>query len=114
MASKETISWASGGLCFGSSGEAVRLVAGGGGDLLPMELGARLELLEQLFSCSNSLVMSSVRTALDHLHVSTFLMSIHKTKRAMQSLVFSIVCHPLSVNFRALNALSVIYNSTIE
>ena len=46
MVSKETISWACGGLRFGSSGEAARLVARG--DSLPVELGARLELLEQL------------------------------------------------------------------
>ena len=46
MALKETISWASGGLRFGSSGEVAQRVAGG--DSLPMELGARLELLEQL------------------------------------------------------------------
>ena len=36
----------SGGLRFGSSGEAARLDAGG--DSFPMELGARLELLEKL------------------------------------------------------------------
>ena len=46
MASEETILWASGGFCFGSSGEAAWLVAGG--DSLPMDLGAKLELLEQL------------------------------------------------------------------
>ena len=43
---KEAVSWASGGLRFGSSGEAARLVAGE--DSFPMELSARLELLEQL------------------------------------------------------------------
>jgi len=57
-----------------------------------------------------------VRTALDHLHVSTLLWSVHQTKAAMQSLAFFIVCHPLSVNVHALtlNALSVIHNSTVE
>ena len=58
--------------------------------------------------------VSPVRTALDHMHFSTLLGSVHQTKRAMQSLVFFIVYHPLSVNVHALNVLLVIYNSTIE
>ena len=46
--------------------------------------------------------------------VSTLFGSIHQTKGATQSLVFFIVCHPLSVNVHILNALSVIENSTKE
>jgi len=56
--------------------------------------------------------VSPVRTALDHLHILTLLGSIHQIKAAMQSLVFFIVCHPLSVNVH--DALSVVYTSTIE
>ena len=58
--------------------------------------------------------VSPVRTAMDHMHVSTYLGSIHLAKRAMQSFVFFIVYHPLSVNVHALKAVSVIYNITIE
>ena len=57
--------------------------------------------------------VSPVRTALDRLHILTLLGSIHQTKGAMQSLVFFIVCHPLSVNVHALNALLVVYNQGI-
>ena len=56
--------------------------------------------------------VSPVRTALYHLHVLTFLGRIHQTKGAMPSLVFFIVCHPLSVNVHALNALSVTRGDT--
>ena len=45
-ASKRTVSGVSGGFHFGSSRGATPLVSGG--DLLSMELGARLKLLEQL------------------------------------------------------------------
>ena len=46
VSSKGNVSRISGGFRFGSSRGAARLIAGG--DLLSMELGARLELLEQL------------------------------------------------------------------
>jgi len=55
-----------------------------------------------------------LRAALDYLHISTLLGSIHQTQGALQSLVFFIVCNTLSVNVHALKAVSVIYNSTIE
>jgi len=64
-------------------------------------MSAALFMFKQ-FCCD----VSSVRTALDHLHVSTLLGSIHQTKGAMQRPVFFIVCHPLSVNVHALNPLS--------
>ena len=58
--------------------------------------------------------VSPIRTALDHLHFANFLGSMHQTKRVMQSLVFLIVCHTLSVNVHARNTFLVIYKSTIE